>query len=85
MSAPAPFSSALKRCSGGSLDLRRRLGVYLPALPVCQCAIVLREVASYLQDQHRKEEGLTTAQIRILKDRCLTYPARPPAWIKEMP
>ena len=48
---------------------------------LCQYAVVPREVASHLRDLHRKEEGLTAAQIRIIQDHCLTYPAHPPTWI----
>jgi hypothetical protein len=52
---------------------------------ICQYAIVPREIASHLRTHHQKEEGLTTQQIKTISSYCLTYPSRPPAWIKDMP
>ncbi len=52
---------------------------------LCQYAVVPNTVASHLRALHQKDEGLTFAQVRALADHCLAYPARPPAWIQEMP
>lgn len=51
----------------------------------CQYALVPVEIASHLRTKHQKDEGFTAAQITVIANHCLTYPARPPAWIKEMP
>lgn len=51
----------------------------------CQYAFVPAEIASHLRTKHQKDKGFTAAQITAIANHCLTYPACPPTWIKEMP
>ncbi|KAE9368147.1 hypothetical protein N431DRAFT_443620 [Stipitochalara longipes BDJ] len=51
----------------------------------CQYALVPVEIASHLRTKHQKDKRFTAAQITAIANHCLTYSARPPAWIKEMP
>ena len=52
---------------------------------VCQYALVPAEITSHLRTIHQKDTGFTAAQITTIANHCLTYPTRPPTWIKEMP
>jgi hypothetical protein len=51
----------------------------------CQYALVPAEIASHLRTMHRKDRGFTAAQITAITNHYLTYPTRPPSWIKYMP
>lgn len=78
----APLSSIFDGVRDDLLIFDQEYGVLICKL--CQYAIVPDTVRGHLRAIHQKEEGLTTAQIKILARRCLTYPARPPSWIQEM-